>query len=74
MANIPDMDTRKEHQMEEKKHNDEIVELNTAETEQVVGGKMVRAPLRITGEPNTVNTNPGNDAFRGHGIDPVAKM
>ena len=55
----------------QEKRSDEIVELNTAEAEQVVGGKMARAPVRSSGE---LNTTVGTDAIRSRGIAPAEKM
>jgi hypothetical protein len=52
----------------EEKRSDDIVELNTTEAEQVVGGKMVRAPVHPAGE---LNNTVGADAFR---IAPAEKM
>jgi hypothetical protein len=52
----------------EEKRNDDIVELNTTEAEQVVGGKMVRAPVHPAGELNTINHNSGAVEFHEHAM------
>ena len=52
------------HQMEEKRKED-IVELNTTEAEQVVGGKRVVAPVHLAGELSTINPNSGAEALHG---------
>ena len=45
-----------------------IAELNEQETEQVVGGKMARAPVHPAGEFNTVNPNSGVEPRHEHAL------
>jgi hypothetical protein len=61
VINKPELEHRMSENGTDEKHTDKIVELNTTEAEQVVGGKMVRAPVHPAGE---LNTTVGTDAFR----------